>query len=198
MLHTPTLRVSTQPAYIARGCVHPQFTLSHANVTETPAGSVNRCRKSLVYKELYLQTGFGAGWHGWVGLESRKWISRPQESMRTIYCSTVLAQSSRAGDRRRATSFFFLLFTCSTAHLLCASRVLLLTGQWPATRHAAEGRRPLPESVNRGAYSELPAIVSPYVKSRLRHLPTTQAIYRPVNSHTGRQNRLKRTLHHVF
>ncbi len=43
MLHTPTPSVSTQPVYVARGCVHPQFTLSHANVTETPAKSVNRC-----------------------------------------------------------------------------------------------------------------------------------------------------------
>jgi len=56
MLHVPTLRVSTQPAYIASGCVHPQFALPHANVTRPPAKSVNRCRKSLVYKELYLQT----------------------------------------------------------------------------------------------------------------------------------------------
>ncbi len=76
MLHSPTPCVSTQPVYIARGCVHPQLTLNHANVTETPEKSVNRCRKSLVCNELYLQTGFGAGLHGWVGL--CRYLTQPQ------------------------------------------------------------------------------------------------------------------------
>jgi len=38
--------------------------------------------------------------------------------------------------------------------------------------------RPPAKSVNRGDCFELPAIVSPYVKSRLRYLLPTQAIYR--------------------
>jgi len=78
MLHSPTYSISTQPAYVAMGCVHPQFTLNRANVTRPPAKSVNRCRKSLVYKELYLQTVFAAGWRSWVGL--RRYLTQLQNA----------------------------------------------------------------------------------------------------------------------
>jgi len=130
MLHAPTLRVSTQPVYVARGCVNSQFTLCHANVTRPPAKSVNRCRKSLVRKELYLQTVFTAGLHRWVGL---RWY------------------------------------------------VMQLQGRQEVGLNPTQNSpRPLPESVNRCTCFELPATVSPYAKSRLRHLPPTQAIYRYV------------------
>ncbi len=87
MLHSPTCSVSTQPLYVATCCVHSQFTLSHANVTETPAKSVNRlacfelpaivspyAKSRLRYlpptQAIYrrLQTVFTAGWRSWVGL----------------------------------------------------------------------------------------------------------------------------------
>jgi len=125
-----TLRVSTQPAYVARGCVNSQFTLNRANVAETPAKSVNRCRKSLVYNKLYLQTGFTDGLHGWVGLR---------------WCAMQL--QGRQEVRKKATQ---------------------------------SSLRPSCESVNRLACFELPAIVSPYARSRLQHLPPTQAICRSV------------------
>ncbi len=142
MLRSPIPSISTQPAYIARGCVNSQFTLSRANVVETPCKSVNRCRKSLVYNELYLQTGFTAGWCSWVGLQ---------------WYLTQLQGRQEVG--------------------------------WNPTQNSP---RPLPESVNRGAYFELPAIVSPYVKSRLRYRPPTQAIYRPIYRPIYRKLRLIR------
>jgi len=128
MLHVPTLRVSTQPVYVAGGCVHSQFTQNHANVTETPAKSVNRCRKSLVRKELYLQTGFTDGLHSWLGL---RWYLMQLQRMQ------------RVGKKPTQSSL-----------------------------------RPPCVSVNRCTCFELPAVVSPYAKSRLRYLTPAQAIYR--------------------
>jgi len=58
----------TQLPCEAMTCGNCKFALSHANVTRPPPKFVNICRKSLVCKELYLQTVFAAGWRNWVAL----------------------------------------------------------------------------------------------------------------------------------
>jgi len=106
MLHAPTLRVSTQAAYIARTCAISRVALSHSNVTEPPAKSVNRracfelpaivspyARSMLgrltpaqaIYRRL--QTAFAAGLRSWVAL--RRCGTQLQPS-----CELLLLQQS--------------------------------------------------------------------------------------------------------